>query len=236
MISDIYLAITKKRFNRSEPFLQDQLKESIKNSVARNEPLKLVGFWGIGHKKNVNWAERETVQFFSKLKESLIKVHKPGVECTFVFASPHAVHNGVDTDAMKEYITQMERLFKQFNFKWAYLNQLWEKYYLSLEKIEKVLNGKPANWWQHVPYANVLEELAKGRNHRLPAKIAAQKYVVIRELEKKILEKEFAGHIFHTYLDARFSYLLPMLPTLHLYSYRKGRSESPWFIYEEKSQ
>jgi hypothetical protein len=44
-----------------------------------------------------------------------------------------------------------------------------------------------------------IEKNAKNRNSRLSSKEAAQKYYIMRDLEKEMLEKEFPNSIFHTF-------------------------------------
>jgi len=55
----------------------------------------------------------------------------------------------------------------------------------------------------------------------------------MRDLEKKMLEKEFADAIFYTFSDSKWKCVLPNLPTSYFYS-RKGWSDAPWFITGEK--
>lgn len=230
----IYEVLTKKRFNRNEPYLKDKLKERIHYFVFHNAPIKLVGFWGVGLKNELNWADFETCAFLAKLNMELKKVYSPGIEFTFIFATMHGLHNGITQKSINSYTKKMEKLFKNLGFKSIYLDTLWKKYVISFDKIETIFKQKPKDWWKDVPFAKELEKLAKQRNRRLPAKEAAQKYVIMRTLEKELLEKEFKDFILHTYSSQVFYSLFPRMPRLHFYSYKKGRSESPWFITQER--
>ena len=71
------------------------------------------------------------------------------------------------------------------------------------------------------------------RNQHLNPKIAAQKYFIMRSLEKEMIEKEFSNSIFHAFSNSRLRNVLPNLPTLYLYS-RNGWSDTPWFITKDK--
>ena len=53
----IYKLLTKKKYNRGEPFLQGYILDLINISITKNEPIKLIGYWGAGPKNKPNWAD-----------------------------------------------------------------------------------------------------------------------------------------------------------------------------------
>jgi hypothetical protein len=127
----------------------------------------------------------------------------------------------------------MEILFKKFGFKFVYLDTLWHKYGISFEKIDAIFEQKPKSWWNKIENAELIERNAKNGNKRLPSLIGAQKYYIMRNLEKHMLEREFPDSIFNTFSDSRLRNVLPNMPTLYFYS-RKGWSDSPWFVNKNK--
>ena len=233
MVSKVYEVLTRKKYNRDESYLKDKFKERVRYFVSLNKPIKLAGFWGVGPKSKPNWADLASCEFLSKLNEEVKQIYSPGIEFTFIFATLHGIHNGITRENINSYTKEMENILEQFGFKFVYLDSLWEKYKINFEKIDAIFEQKPKDWWSKVESAKILEETAGERNKRLPAKIAAQKYFIMRDLEKKMLEKEFSNSIFHTFSDSKWKCVLPNMPTLYFYS-RKGWSDTPWFITEEK--
>lgn len=231
--SHVYEILTKKRYNRCEPYLKDKLKERFRYLISKNKPIKLVGFWGVGPKDKVNWADLASWKFLAKLNEEVKHVYLNGIEFTFIFATCHGVHNGIDKKTIQSYTQNIEKLFEKFGFKYIYLDELWQRYEISFEKIDKIFENKPKDWWEKIENRELIERNAKNRNIRLSTKIAAQKYYIMRDLEKEMLEKEFADYIFHAFSDSRLRNVLPDMPTLYFYS-RRGWSDTPWFVTKEK--
>ncbi len=230
---EVYEILTKKSYNRDEPYLQDKLKERFHDFISHNKPIKLVGFWGVGPKQKPNWADLASGEFLQKLDDEVKKVYLPGIEFTFIFATLHGVHNGISRESIDSYTTEMEKIFQKFKFKFIYLDSLWKKYKISFKKIDSLFERKEKTWWSKVENHSVIEHNAQNRNQRLSPKIAAQKYYIMRDLEKEMLEKEFSDSIFHAFSDSRLRNVLPNLPTLYFYA-RRGWSDTPWFVTTEK--
>ncbi len=225
----IYAAIFTRKYCRDEPYQKDRLIELFNCFVADRQPIKLIGFWGVGSKSSPNSADLATCEFMNELNCEVKKVYSLGIEFTFIFATLHGIHNGYGEKTIKSYCTGMEKIFAKFNFKFIYLDTLWKKYGLSFEKIDDIFKNKPNGWWDKIENASLIETNAKNRNQRLPPKIAAQKYYIMRDLEKEMLEKEFSDSIFNAFADSRLRGVLPHLPTLYLYA-RRGWSNTPWFV------
>ena len=115
-------------------------------------------------------------------------------------------------------------------FAYVYLDLLWKKYEISFEKVNHELNMLPEGWWDKIENSTVLEIAASKRNRKMHYIVAAQKYYIIRQLEKAMLEKEFADSIFHTFSNSSWNSVLPNLPTLYFYAGRRGLSNPPWFL------
>src|SRR3989338_7693536 len=230
-VSEIYKVLTKKKYNRNSPFLPAEIKKIITRCVKSKVPIPLIGFWGIGFKSQINWADEATCDFFNKLNQEVSKAYSQGILFTFILAIPHGLHNGVSKETIENYLTGVKSLFEKNGFNWIILDDLWRGHGISFEEIDKELKRKPKDWWTKMDNAAILEKRAAERNQRLSPKLAAQKYVVMRELEKPMLETQFKGQIFHAFADSGFKNVLPHMPILFLYSYKKGRSASPWFIY-----
>lgn len=230
LVEKIYSILTKKRYCKDKHVKEKEVKQKIDFFVSTNSPIQLVGFWGVGPKSSANWADKESCVFLDRINKEIANFYPPAIEFTFIFAIEHGTHNGISKDTMESYINDIKKLFHQNSFHYLYLGALWDKYNISFEKIDELFQEQTSGWWEKIPVHEKLESQAKKHNHRLTAKEAAQKYVIMRNLEKEMLEKEFATAIFHTYSGSEFDSILPNLPTLHLYSYKKWQSNAPWFI------
>lgn len=228
----IYELLIKKKYNRNEPYLKDELKKRIYYFISQNKPINLVGFWGVGPKHDPNWADLASCEFLAKLNEEVKKIYPQGIEFTFIFATLHGIHNGIAKDSIKHYTMEMEKIFKKFNFNFIYLEPLWKKYNITFERIDSIFEKKDTHWWDTIQNNKLIETNAKNRNQRLSPRLAAQKYYIMRDLEKEMFEKEFPRAIFHAFSDPSLRNVLPNLPTLYFYS-RRGWSDTPWFITHE---
>jgi hypothetical protein len=232
IIEKIYSILTKRRYNRGEPHLKTQLENAIEYFVENNQPIKLVGFWGTGPKEKYNWADMSSCEFLSKLNNEVKEVHPNGIEFTFIFATLHGVHNGYNKKSIFSYTKTIENIFERFGFKHVYLDDLWKKYSISFEKINEIYNAKSKDWWNEIEHREIIENNAESRNIELPPQVAAQKYFIMRDLEKEMLKKEFSGYIFHAFSDPKLKNVLPDMPALYFYA-REGWSDTPWFVTEE---
>ncbi len=231
---NIYEIIIKRAYSREIPYLENKIKEKIHHYVLHNEPIKLVWFRGVGNKIKPNWADIETCKHLSKLNKEVQSIYPLGIEFTFVFATNHWIHNGISTENISSYFDEMEKIMYEFNFRSIYLESLRKKYEITFKKIDELFEEKKGNWWNIIENHELIEHSAQERNFRLKPQIAAQKYYIMRNIEKEMLEKEFTDYIFHTFSDSRFRNVLPDLPTLYFFSIKKRRSDAPWFVTEDK--
>jgi len=232
---NIYKILSNKRYNRDEPHLDYKLKNIFIYFINLNKPIRLVGFWGVGPKTKHNWADLASCEFLKKLDDDVKKIYPPGIEFIFIFATLHGIHNGIKIDSIRSYIKDIKKIFNIFNFKYIYLDNLWKKYGISFEKIDTIFKNKPKGWWNKIGNASLIEKNARNRNLRLDSRTAAQKYYIMRDLEKEMLKEEFSQCIFHAFSDSKLRNVLPNLPTLYFYS-RQGWSDTPWFVTKEKDK
>lgn len=225
----IYHFLTKRKYNRGKPYLDEKLKEVIEESVAKNNPIKLIGFWGTGPKSKLNWADEESSKFLNDLNNEIKTIYPSGLEYTFIFADMHGLHNGYLKEDIDSYILDIRKLFDKYSFKSLELNALWDKHGITFEKINSIFNSKPDGWWDETSQRETIERNAKNRNKKGSPEIEAQKYFIMRELEKEMFLKEFPSYIFNAFSDPELQVVLPDMPTLYFYA-REGWSNAPWFV------
>lgn len=226
----IYSILTKRKYNRSRIPLEKGVMDSIRKSVSADSSVQLVGFWGAGQKTHYGAADEKSCLFFAKLNEEIKTVYAQGIEFTFIFATKHAEHNGYDKSGVASYMQSMVELFDKNSFKYVFLDNLWDKYGLSFEKIDSVFSTKAYGWWDATPDAELIEKAAESRNKKYDAVTAAQKYYIMRDIEKELLKTEFDGYIFHAFVDPTMKHVLPCMPTLYFWGTEKWKSDAPWFM------
>ena len=232
--SQIYEILTRRRFSRENPKNIKQLKQIIEDSIDKNQPIKLIGFWGVGPKDKANWADTSSCEHLHSLVMEIKKIYEPGVEFTFIFATLHGIHNNIKKKIISSYTKTMEEIFRKYNFKFIYLDPLWKKYNIDSEKIKKIHKEKTKNWWSKIKNIDTIVKNARQRKHGKKSKYQAQFYYMMRDLEKEMLEKEFIGSIFHGFSSSKLDGVLPNMPTLYLFA-RKSWSDTPWFVTREKN-
>lgn len=233
LVEDIYGVLKRRHYNRGKPFHEKQLKQRVADFVSTHSPIDLVGFWGVGPKASANWSDKESCDFLQHLNEQVATVYPPAIQFTFVFAEPHGTHNGIPMETMESYISDIKNLFTDYGFHHRHLQPLWDTYGISFEKIESLLQQKTDGWWEQVPNYKDIEHNAKHRNQRMPAIDGAQRYVIMRDLEKEMWEKEYSSAIFHAFSDSTLRGVLPNMPTLYFFA-RQGWSNTPWFVTNER--
>jgi ABC-type nitrate/sulfonate/bicarbonate transport system substrate-binding protein len=214
------------------PFLEDTLRFMILDGLKAGQPLNLFGFWGAGPKAKADALDHETIRRFGEYVGGIKKVYGPGVKVTFILADAHAAMNGYEVGTYGAYLKEMRSLLANEGYETMLLSNLWDKWGLSQKKINDLLKEKKAGWWDDVPLRARLEASAEKRPLGGDAVTSSQRYYAVRLAEKKLLEKEFKGQVFFAFSDGQMQPLYPTLPTLYLYSMRKGTTEAPWFAIE----
>lgn len=221
--------INARSFRRELPFLEDRLQEQILSAFHQNNPLHLVGFWGAGGKTGIDEHDKRTITFLARYCEEIRKTLPGGVSVQFILADEHAKSNQYHPQQFRLYLRKVEKLLRAQGFQTVKLSDLWKKWKISQSLVTKALKAKKKKWWEDIPIAKELEEQAKKRFQGKDKLYGAQRYYVLRMLEKHHLERDFRHDVFFAYAPSRLQSILPTLPTLYLYTEKQGISDTPWF-------
>ncbi|MCD6523302.1 MAG: hypothetical protein J7K68_06210 [Candidatus Diapherotrites archaeon] len=208
----IYKMLTKREFRRAWPFLPETLKQRIRESIMLGNPLKLVGMWG-GHKESkTGMADYSDVLALDNIYR-MTKEIPTNVE--IIFCDKHSiVINGRTKFESNRYYFSLLPIVSHYGFKITRLSDIYESSYNI--KIDDTLVSK------FIPMAK--------KHARIRAEKAAERYLKVRISEKKTLEKRYSDAVFFTYSPPEMQFLMPTLPTLYIYSIKRGVSECPWFM------
>lgn len=214
---------------REYPFLENKLREMIDKGLQEKTPLKLFGFWGAGPKNKIDEHDIKTIEHLQKYITGLSKVYTHGVEVNFILADMHGQNNGYEKNIINSYLKLVSEKLDSVGFKYTYLSSLWEKWGVNFKQIDTTLKNKKRDWWESISIGGELEHRSENNFLGNDKKLGAQKYYVLREIEKTYLEKEYSDGVFFVYGDSIAQQIYPTLPTLYLFTEKKYSSICPWF-------
>ncbi|MFH0856948.1 MAG: L-tyrosine/L-tryptophan isonitrile synthase family protein [bacterium] len=213
------------KYKRAHPSKIQEMGKIIEDCAMKNIPIPLVGYWSIGNKSLPDKNEYAALSYLDELRNNVRKIYGPGIKITFIISDLHAKNNLIPDEKIKSYTEEIEKILANSGFSTIRLSELYKKYNLSIKKI----NCCGKIWWLFFPLKNILVKQAARVSLREDKNLCARQYALMRIAESKILEKEYKDYIFITYSSPLFKSLHPRLPTLYLYSIKKGCSEAPWF-------
>ncbi len=221
--------INARAIRREYPYREDKLIELINKKISTKEPLTFFGFWGAGPKKDTDDRDKRTLDYLAQYISNLNKVYKNGVSVTFILADKHAENNEYDKSNIGPYIQQVKQEMANRGFKTVLLSDIWKKYDLTRDKVVSTLNSKPKGWWQKISIAKKLEEKSNEYFNGADKLLGAQRYYVLRDLEKRILKQEYPDSIFFVYGDSFAQQIYPDMPTLYFFTEKIYYGNCPWF-------
>jgi hypothetical protein len=157
------------------------------------------------------------------------EVYLPGLQVTFILSDVHALNNCIPESTIKSYTEKINKLLTENNFQTILLSDLYKKYSISPETVFEDMNENNNLWWQSFSLRKDLVEQAQNVSLCEDKNLSAKRYALIRLAESKLLEKEYSNQVFMTYSSPHYRMLYPNLPTMYLYSEKKGCSVVPWF-------
>ncbi|NNE10094.1 MAG: hypothetical protein HKN20_16150, partial [Gemmatimonadetes bacterium] len=89
--------------------------------------------------------------------------------------------------------------------------------------------------WAAHPLRADLTSAAERHYRGGDAERGARRYLGACIAETGPFGEKFDGSLFLSYNGPEFDACLPDLPTLHIFSYKKGKTVKPWFVEEEVS-
>ncbi len=229
IVDPVIEKINSREYRRDFPFLEDVLEKNIIKSLNNKTPLEFVGFWGAGEKEAIDNHDKNALRYFKSYIENIKSVFAPEIKITWILSDAHAKNNGYAEEKYTKYLEQIKVALEEAGFQVIYLSQLWEKWNLKEQDIQESLEKQEKNWWSKVAIAAQLEKQAQKRFKMDDFVFGAQKYYIMRKLEKPHLEKEFKDCVFFSFNDGQTQSLLPKLPSIYLYSENRGISDVPWF-------
>jgi anaerobic ribonucleoside-triphosphate reductase len=145
-------------------------------------------------------------------------------------ADEHGLNNNYTIGDIQLYYTSLLPEFEKRGVNYVYLSDIYKQYhFVRKEALNEIRKTLPETRWEEVNIRKQLEEMASKHNNLEDNVYAAQQYYLLRTLEKKLLENYFSGQIFIAYSGNFAQQVYPYLPTLYIFTEKKGYSELPRF-------
>jgi acyl-CoA synthetase (AMP-forming)/AMP-acid ligase II len=219
------------KFKRAHPSERDRILALIQAGLLTGRGTTFVAYWGCGKRDAIADPDREAMD---RLHEYVSLTDRPPYAMSrtvLILTDVHAGINGKGADRSARYFADVAEYAKGLRFETVCLSELWKRSGLDLDAF---LAGaiKPAEN-PDAPFASVRDQLverAEKHSERDSPEAAARKYYDACQLDSVAVVNAFQEAVFLTYNgpDARFT--LPRLPTMYVYSYKRKRTEKPWFM------
>jgi hypothetical protein len=213
-------------FKREQPSDPTVLLDIISESIAHEEPVPFVLYWGKGPRAKIGTPDFHCLDYLQALTKRVGAVYELGAVLTLVFTDTHARLNGHSDESIAQYFQEIAQAARSRSFQTCWLGQL-----LTTPRsggIEPAASDVPpeildrltvtARKWYHG--TGSFEEGAK-------------RYFCLNMQERQMVEAAFPRSIFITFNGSELRALFPdHLPIFYMYSLRRGTSVKPWFIPE----
>jgi hypothetical protein len=210
-------------FKREQPDNPDLMLQIVARSIARNEPVPFVLYWGKGPRAQIAKPEIKCLDYLASLDARIRQRHAPGAAITLIFTDTHAELNGHSAEAIATYFNDLTASARQRGFATALLSELLADADLTIEphpqtvpqELMPTLRESASKWFRG---SGTIEE-------------GAIRYYQLNMVEKQVVERAFSHAIFVTFNGSEMRSLFPaQLPIFYMYSVRHGVSDKPWFL------
>jgi len=219
------------KFKRAHPSERDQILERFQTGLLSGEGITFVAYWGCGRRESLADPDREALErlreFISLADRQPYAPSKLVLICTDV----HAAINGKGQALAAGYFGQVGDYARRLGFDTVWLGELWKRAGLDQQAFLAGELKPPES--TRVSFQEVRDELvqrAEKHSDVHAAEEAARMYYDACQLDAVAVEGAFKDAVFLTYNGPAASFTLPRLPTMYVYSYKRKRTEKPWFI------
>lgn len=214
-------------FKREQPSDQALLSQIVSDSIARNEPIPFVLYWGKGPRSRIAAPDLQCLDYLAALQERVHAAYGMGAVINLVFTDTHATLNGHGLESIHDYFCDLRHAAHMRGFHCSWLGEL-------LRAAKLFTTEEPD---EHISEA-MLDLLAKCAERWYQGgaspREGALQYYRMNLLEKRAIEMAFPRSIFVTFNHSKFRAIFPdTLPIFYMYSLKRGFGVKPWFLDED---
>lgn len=189
------IAILNSRNIRREP-LDDETIKNIEDiiAVSGNGIVQVIGYWGVGEKKEPTEIDQRAIDKLAKLME----LSDNQIKVRLILADKHGELNGYINDT---YLTKISAIAKEKNISTTYLSAIYNEIGLSDSDFAKV----SGDIWDQFPecYRCIIEKRAGKHQKNCLASEDAKRYLYMTQVEKQKIGAIFPNCIWFTYGDIK---------------------------------
>lgn len=215
------ISVLNSRSVRREPFDHETIKKIEEIiAVSGNEPVRLIGYWGVGEKKEPTDIDLKALDKLVKmvdLTDNRIEVH-------LILADKHGELNGYQNDT---YLKKIAEIAAERGIGTRYLSAVYAEIGLDDSEFANISD----DIWNKFPecYKCVIEKRAGKHQKNCVASEDAKRYLHMTQVEKQRIGNVFSNYVWFTYGDIKNLGDLFPKPVISIWPHKRGNSELPWF-------
>ncbi|MFA7380843.1 MAG: hypothetical protein WC150_10290 [Bacteroidia bacterium] len=239
------IEVRKKQIAELDKYVNERVKHNKKY-------IRFISYWGASDKKYPDKYDFDALLNLFGFLRVIEKHYKLDAQLTLIFTDTHAMLNGYKPEDYKSYFKGIRNVVNEFNYTHVLMSEVLMPFAKShhLKDMNALINAIiNENGSHNIP------EFLKGRESFELLKKSAGKhsyrysnnqifgdlrfnstdesayaYITMNQIEKQYVEKNFFQNVFLTYTsDEEKELIAPDLPSLQIYSFRKGIRSRPWF-------
>jgi hypothetical protein len=203
--------------------------ERVQTGLLTGSGTTFVQYWGCGNREVIADPDREALE---RLKEYTALADRPPYAVSrvvLIFTDVHAMING--KQRWESYFAQIRDYARKLDFETVWLSDLWQQSGFDRQaflagKLTPPENGRGS----FAEFQAQLVQRAEKHSEIHSAEDAARIYYDACQFDAVAVENAFKDAVFLTYNGPESHFTLPRLPTMYVYSYKRKRTEKPWFM------
>ncbi len=219
------------KHKRAHPSERDQILERLQAGLLSGSGTTFVAYWGCGKRDELADPDREALD---RLKEFTSLADRPPFavsKVVLIFTDIHAMINGKGTERWQRYFAQIGEQARKLDFGIVWLSELWTQSGFDRQAFLAGTLAPPENSrGSFDEFQAELVQRAEKHSEVHSAEDAARMYYQACQFDAVAVEKAFKDAVFLTYNGPEARFTLPRLPTMYVYSYKRKRTEKPWFM------
>jgi long-chain acyl-CoA synthetase len=217
------------KFKRAHPSERERILERVQTGLLTGRGTTFVQYWGCGNRDVIADPDREALE---RLKEYTALADRPPYATSrvvLICTDVHAMING--KPRWESYFAQIREYARRLDFESVWLSDLWQQSGFDRQaflagKLTPPENGRGS----FEEFQAQLVQRAEKHSEIHSAEDAARIYYDACQFDAVAVENAFKDAVFLTYNGPESHFTLPRLPTMYIYSYKRKRTEKPWFM------
>lgn len=221
--------VHRKRFFARRLVVDDAMVHTLAYAMCAKPPvLRMFYLWGVYRKAIPDQSEQLAMDFLDGFVAHVATHFGCRIKMELVLSDTHGLINGIPPAVVRRYSEGIGKMASRRGWSTVLMSSLLKKY-----GIRESGGNESVPGWGALPQRELLVRFAKMYYLAGDPETGAERYVAARLREKPMLEREFADGIMVTCADHRLGFLQPALPSMWVWSTRKGRSKKPWFMFDQ---